>query len=324
MVKALERVPSWENLRAMVDAGVPAAEPIAGQPALEVFVEAFGARVGLRAPIDRIEAPPTVRFADVRVRLVEVRGEPHVEVSTAARDLYHEFHALIVVAADLIQVEKVPPVSAISDTLTRWRRLLSPAEAMSAEERIGLLGELWVLRRLILANGTPAIDSWVGPRGEPHDLRLGNQEFEVKVTRSPRRLHLINGLEQLTPSTGCWLFIVSLQFEPAGAQQSPMTLPVAVAEIEELLATDAARRDLFNQLLREQLGYRADRDEGEAFRLRTPPRLVPVDDTCPALTRDLLRPLGERGHRIESVRYAVDLEGLGVEDGTPPFLEFIP
>ena len=324
MVSASARVPSWENLRAMVDAGVPAAEPIAGRPPLEMFVDAQGARIGLRAPVDRVEAPPASRYADVRVQLVELHGQPHVEISTAARHLYHEFHALIVVAADLIQLDRIPALTAIAESLARWRQLLTPVSTMEAEERIGLLAELWALRRLIVAHGTSAFDAWVGPRGEPHDLRMGKREIEVKATRSPRRVHVINGLEQLTPSLGCELFVLSLQLEPAGAQSQPLTLPSAISDIDGLLVDDRPRRDLFQWLLREQLGYRPDGDEDEGVILRTAPRLIPVDERCPALTRDLLHPLGDLATRIETVRYTVDLDGLGVEDGTPDFLGLLP
>ena len=321
------RVLSWENLRRLVEAGVPATEPIQGSPPLEIFVEAAGSRIGLLAPVERVEAPPSTRYADVRIRLVEVHGRPHVEISTASRALYHEFHALIAVTADLIQLEGSSPLTAISESLARWRQLLATSEGLTAEERLGLVGELWVLRRLVRAHGTQALDAWVGPRGEPHDVRLSETEIEVKTTRSARRVHIINSLEQLTPSLGCRLFIMSVQMAPAGAEEDAISIVGLVGELEELLHHDVARLDLFRYLLREQVGYRPDADGQlveEQLVLRSPPHLVPVDDSCPALTRDLLDPLGDRAQRIDGVRYTVDLEGLGVEDGEPTFLNVVP
>lgn len=321
------RVLSWDNLRELIARGVPVAQPIPGAPLLELFIEAGGTRIGLRAPVEHIEAPPPAQYADVRIQLVEVRGHPYVEIATSSRQLYHEFHALMTLTADLIQLEGVAPLTAISESLARWRQLVATSEGLTDEERLGLIGELWVLRRLLVVHGASALDAWVGPHGEPHDLRLQDREIEVKATRSPRRVHVISGFEQLSPSEGRRLFLLSLQLAPAGLQDQPLTLGDLVRVVEQLLERDRARLDVFRWLLRQQVGYRDDRDahvEDERLVLRTPATLIPVDDSCPALTRDLLTPLGERAHRIDAVRYTVDLEGLGDAEGTAPFLELLP
>ena len=82
------RVLSWDNLRRLVEAGVPAAEPIPGAPPLELFVEAAGSRIGLLAPVERVEAPPPNRL---RRRPHTARGDAR---SSARRDLHCRTPAL--------------------------------------------------------------------------------------------------------------------------------------------------------------------------------------------------------------------------------------
>jgi hypothetical protein len=298
VVRGGGRIVSWDNLRTLIEAGVPAVEPIAGSPALEVFVDAAGLRIGLRAPLERVEAPPIAGYADLRVALVELRGHPHVELSTSARDLYHEFHSLVLLTAALIQEDGLPPLTAISDSLRRWRQLVATRETLTAEERLGLLGELWVLRRILATFGPSALDAWVGPRGEPHDFRLAGREFEVKTTIRAGRVHTVHGLKQLQPTAGSQLFLLSLQVAPAGAEPDALALSGLVADIEAALDRDTPRLDLFRWLVGEQVGYRPGEappgDDVEALILRSAPLLVPVDEHCPAITGALLEPLGAR------------------------------
>jgi hypothetical protein len=59
-------------------------------------------------------------------------------------------------------------------------------------------------------------------------------EFEVKSTRDVHRVHMISSLAQLVPSAGRKLYIVSLQFEPAGTGQGT-TLPEEVEQVRNFL-----------------------------------------------------------------------------------------
>ena len=322
---------NWAHLQSLINAGDPATVPAREGSGIEFFVEAGGARIGLLAPVTKVDlerplSGALMRFADIRVRFVDHRQKPHLELSTAASALYREFLSLTDVTIGLISEGHLDPITAVGESLMRWRRLLATRESLAAEERLGLLGELWLLHRLISAGGPSALDAWVGPRGEPHDFRLYHVDLEVKATRSPLRIHLINGLEQLEASNGHPLMIMSLQFAPAGAQTPVYTLAALVNSLAVALVTDGARLEAFNWLLREQIGYRAENNaDDEPMVMRQKARLVPVDAQCPALIGPAIRELlGASAPRLVDVRYRVDLTGLGAEDGTSAFLALVP
>src|SRR5262249_11355959 len=151
--------------------------------------------------------------------------------------------------------------------------------------RLGLTGELWMLNRLLSSMGPEAVDAWTGPQREPHDFRVRDVEFEVKSTRSVERVHLINGLTQLVPSLDRSLWLVSLQFEPAGLHAG-QSLPEMLTEIRAALTVNARALQKFNDLLSRaygQINLHADY-YAERLQLRTPAQLVPIDSRCPVIT----------------------------------------
>jgi hypothetical protein len=258
-------------------------------------------------------------------RTVAERGE-HLEIGTDQEHLYREFFFLSLTIADMIQVGKRSPVEAFAQALGTWKELLQAATKMTDEQQLGLLGELWALRRMVVQNADRALDAWTGPRGEPHDFRTGKTEFEVKSTRSTSRTHVIHGLHQLVPSRGCRLYILSLQWEPAGASDG-WSLPTMVAEVRDLLAASPSGASLFVRLLRDQLMYR-DEDAPlyeERLRLRTAPRLIEVTAQLPSLTPPLIsEAFGANAPRISDVTYRLNVEGLGLDETEKRFRQLLP
>lgn len=150
----------------------------------------------------------------------------------------------------------------------------------------------------------------------------------MKTTLRAGRVHTVHGLEQLRPTAGSQLFLLSLQVAPAGAEPHALTLSELMADVEAALSGDTPRLDLLRWLVGEQIGYRPSEmpapGDVEALVMRSAPVLVPVDVRCPALTATLLEPLGALAQRIADVRYTIDVEGLGEEDGSQAFLEVLP
>lgn len=328
-MSATDRHLEWRNFRRLIEDGIPAAQPVSGSPAVVVFVSEGGARIGLRAPIPADAKVPASPLADIDVRTTKTPGEPEgallLEVSTSATRLFAEFYGLLEDLADRIQLRGVPPVAALAETISNWKALLRPAERLSEEQQIGLLGELWLLERLIRADGPSAVHAWTGPLAEPHDFRRGVHEIEVKSTRSRGRVHMISSLEQLQPSPDRELYLLSLQFEPAGT--GGWSLPEQVDSIRSLLNQSLELLETFEQGL--LVGWRyADIHAGgyqDRFTFRVRPMLVAVTSGFPKITSQALDAMiGVEAKRITDIQYRLDVAGLGVMEGSAEFAAIVP
>lgn len=104
------------------------------------------------------------------------------------------------------------PATALVRRLTAWRRMLGRGllTGLTPEARLGLYGELLVLRELMLpAAGGDAVRAWVGPSGSPQDFVLPPTSVEVKTVsrRDPDRCR-INHERQLDTTDSANLFLV--------------------------------------------------------------------------------------------------------------------
>jgi hypothetical protein len=324
VIDAAARHLEWRNFRELIDAGVPAVQPVTGHPDVAVFVDEAGSRIGLRTPavVGQVVEPSPV--AEIEVRTVNVAGLEVFEISTRASQLFAEFYAVVEEIADRMQLKGASPVAAFGETLVNWRALLRPAERMSDEQRLGLFGELLILDRILASKGPGAITAWTGPMAEPHDFRLGEREIEVKTTSSRRRSHQISSLEQLEPSPGRQLFLASLQIEPAG-NAAGLSLTELVDRVRTRLEPGTVNRESLESSL--LVGWRYSDVHGplyqERYQLRTATALIQVTDDFPRLTPNLLAGM-PGSDRIEDVQYRVTVDGLGVADGTDQFLAILP
>lgn len=317
---------TWEHLDETVARGVPVRIAIPGEPKLELMIGEHGETLALLIPSLRGGSLSPSRFESIGLDYIQIDGADYIRLSTAAQSLFPEFYILISEIADMIQIEKKDPLKAIDDRLESWQALLGTVALLSTELQMGLMGELWVLRRLIATKGFKAIDTWTGPLGETHDFRFGDVEVEVKTTRNKRRLHIINALEQLIASPGRRLYLLSLQFAPSTGE-SVFSLRDLVDGIRKLLQDAPRQIALFDSFLRDNWGYNEDHREHyrTTFHLRSHPILVYVDDMFPRLKRENVRDaLGRLEQRITDIHYTVDVDGLGIADNTQEFLAVLP
>jgi hypothetical protein len=318
----------WEGFQTLIAAGPPAVEPIAGEPAVELFTDAHGARIGLRTPSLGLELPPSP-LVEIDVRSVVFDDEPSViEVSTKNQNLYRDFYAFACAVADRLQVDHLPADGAIAQSLDAWSALLERLVVLSFEKQIGLLGELWALERVAAAYGFEfALQSWKGTDAEEHDFSLPAHELEVKTTGGERRVHIVSGLTQLVPNPNRPLYILSVQLTDAGGADDGWTLSERVEELgTRIRELGIAAESAFRRRL-EQAGWQDSHREHyrRRFRLRAHSVLVPVDAACPAIVPTTRQALGkDRTSRISQVSYRIDVTGLGFEDGTPEFLSILP
>jgi hypothetical protein len=257
---------------------------------------------------------------------VKWEGAPALEVATDRPTLFKEFYDLLRALADRIQLDGIAPAEALAITISHWHDLLRPTQLMSPEQQLGLAGELWTLVRLLRVFGQGAFTAWTGPLDEPHDFRLGNVEVEVKSTRRHRRVHEITSLDQLQATAGRRLYLLSLQMEAAG-HDAGWTLPDVVDQVRDLLGVATLQRATFEEALRVTWRYANEHasEYGARIEFRQPPMLVEVQSDSPRITRSMLvAALGKGSARIPAVRYDLDVEGVGVLDGSMEFLSVLP
>lgn len=300
--------------------------PIAGDPPLAMLVDGNFGGLYLLGPFDQGCDQLVGAFDTIQMERVEHWGKPFLKVGTSKSEHFQQVLALLCDIADLVQIERRPLAESVAEAISSWRALLAPVPVLTGEAERGLLGELWLLERLVAQMGPSGFDTWQGPLGELHDFSVGKRSYEVKTTLGRERIHAISDLRQLLPATGTELYVVSLQLQPDG-DLSAGSLPKAVDEIRELLRADSGRLRRFADMLR-RVGYddRLRERYETRYRLRTKPVLVKVDDRFPAITPAVLeRGLGgEMRSRIIDVKYSVSLERLGVEDGSGTFLDLLP
>lgn len=319
-------LPDWETIRRdFIESGLPGRIILRANPAIEIFVEAQGRRLGASFAMPQVGALPPNPFREISVLETRADGVRHLEIATATPALYGTFYLLLEDTVRSVLETGAAAGDAFEASLSRWRALLQTSSLLADERQLGLLGELWMLERLIAAFGWTVLNAWVGPAAQSHDFRLGDVEFEVKTTSGPRRVHTINGLDQLTPTAGCSLYLVSLRFVDAGSGGE--TLAQTVDRI--LTSGDAVpgtRAAILSKLA--DLGYHlADSAHySRRRRIADAARLILIEDGCPRLTPAAMAalPSGFAANLIQDVRYRVDVEALGYSDGTEPFLAVLP
>lgn len=213
---------------------------------------------------------------------------------------------------------------ALRRSLRDWRALFEQLALLTPERQLGLLGELWLLDRLLDVNGADALDAWTGPKGEAHDFRIGKNEFEVKTTSGEHRSHVISSDSQLIPSPGHDLYLVSLQFAAGGPDGRSLHDVVDGLRSRTAMLGVASR---FEQIL--EAGFQLMPSNlvhySRRMQLRSRPYLVPVTESFPRITHsDVLALPRSEMVRVSDVRYRLDVEGLGWEDGTVEFLALLP
>lgn len=296
------------------------------EPEVSIFLDQNASRMGLRFKrVSENVWAGTTSLVEVRVTDVLIDGARYLEVSTEARELYRNFYELAVEIVEAVVIEEAEPVVALSSAVARWNALLSRPLLLSEEAQIGLFGELWLLERLVNAWGPAAMSAWVGPRGHAHDFRIERSEIEVKATVGNKRIHTINGVNQLEPSPDSDLYLLSLKLTDGG--MGGRTLGEMVESIAERLSesTDALA-ELYKCLER----VRYQRSDAPHYprrrKLRDVAALVPIVDGTPRLTQNALSGLHSRfaPDRIVRVTYEIDVTNLGAEDGAPDFNRVIP
>lgn len=201
--------------------------------------------------LPRIDEWPRSEGFHVEIRPLQGKsGTVLVCLELTAREFRDVFLALAEDVCSVLQRESDPgeAIRAMLRRLLRWQEFLRKhrPDGLSEEARIGLFGELEVLRSLFLGalEDAKAVAGWRGCRGANQDFQYPAFALEVKTTRAtiPDRIHISN-VRQLDEEGihSMFLYLVLVeQNESAG-----VSLPGIVAEIRSRLYGHAL--DLFNE-----------------------------------------------------------------------------
>lgn len=306
-----------ETLAAYFDAGHPAEQRLAEEPLCVLGIDPPRGELTLRTPATGSVIDVSA-YRMIRTDIVEEPGDETVwfRVTVEAKGIEYEAYSLLQSVTDQLQ-QGDDLERALHVALDAFRGLLARAPRLSEDQEIGLFGELVALDRLIDGVGeTKALAAWLGPRAEEHDFVLGEADIEVKTTRSERRIHVIHGLGQLTPTPGRPLHLMSVQVTGAGAAGNGETLPELIERIRRRLRS--GRTDFDDRLT--DCGWedaQADRLYTTRLLVRSEPRFYTVDGVFPAITSAGLSRIVTRPELVRSIDYRIDVTDLEPE-GTAP------
>ena len=225
-------------------------------------------------------------------------------LDSGLKDVFHELCLDIVGRARACNSEQ-EAVAATIDRTWRWHRLLRGAgnDRLSLQEQIGLLGELYVLERLLLPLLAPdeAVSCWKGPIGAPQDFLLRTLAIEAKAVSAGDEWVRISSAEQLDPAAGRELVLYVLSVEGAAEDGAGECLADVVARMEARLhagSPDSAGG--FRKLLL-AAGYDRALDYSEPRWVVSAPRMYRVDPRFPAIRASMLP------STVSKVRYSINL-----------------
>lgn len=205
----------------------------------------------------------------------------------------------------------------IRSSIKAMRAFLQELDVLSIERALGLMGELLFLKSVIAKHGLRSgLESWMGPPKGEHDFSLPDAEFEIKTTRSERRVHRISSATQMEPSLERTLYLVSIQLTEAGPGVGGFTLPGLISSVRDEIGEGSNN---FEQYLYEA-GWRDWFEDlfTQKYQFRDRPQAYLVDEAFPAITKDLILDVVSHGELVESVAYKVDVGGLsptlGIEE----------
>ena len=190
----------------------------------------------------------------------------------------------------------------------RWHHLLRGGRGtlLSPEEQKGLLGELFVLERLLLPNinAISAVTAWRGPLGSPKDFEVARVAIESKARRGGATPFVSIASESQLDESGVdslFLHVVELDEAPEDASCAVTLHEVAEQIRTYLFSLDPSACGEFESRLT-AAGYRAEDDYSDYHWLEGQSRIYEVYDNFPRIAS------GEIRSGVSHVRYSVSLD----------------
>lgn len=298
----------WASLRAMPREGGAVAELV--DPDVPGCLLAVDENSSLHLMIEIGEDPDDIPqdLEALTVRVVETDG---LYLDISARSYFEMIFTPIANQMFTgVSVQGRRPIDVVSDTIAEFRGALRPLRpTLSLPEQIGLIGELWVLRHVLMpALGSRACRHWSGPQAERHDFVGQAAHVEVKTTTRSDDRHEISRQDQLRAPDGKKLLLASVQLERTDGGE--ITVATLIDEVMGGLGVDGVSISAFQSCLARMQWHDELRQSGELkrFNLRNI-QFFEVEGTFPRLPDDYVPPRG-----IVAIRYTIDLSSRAVLD----------
>ena len=260
------------------------------------------------------DSAPTAQLP--RLRDIEVTLSPPDESGTQLlafklldsnqRDIFQTLCHDIISAAMQTESETEAVSAALSRTW-RWHHLLRGGRGtlLSPEEQKGLLGELFVLERLLLPrmDASSAVMAWRGPLGAPKDFEIARVAIEAKSRRGGAMPSVsITSESQLDESgvDSLFLHVVELDEAPMEGNQGATLHDVAERIRERLDSANPGSAAILETRL-SAAGYRIEDDYSGHRWLEGATHIYSVSGDFPRITSAEVR------SGVSNVRYSVSL-----------------
>lgn len=309
-----------ETLAEYFRAGTTTVQRLSTNPPSRLRINPTAERLELFVPTDGAE-PDVTAMARLNVDTVHLDGSDWFQLQVDAQGIHHEAYSMLASIVDDMSCGH-SFVTATSNALRAYRDLLNQRKGLTPEQQQGLIGELLTLRHVRDVLGPDvALEAWLGPFAEQHDFGFSTFDVEVKTTTTEARSHLIGSENQLQPSIGRSLWLMSVQLTRAGAPGSGHSVATLVGDLRSRFERG---NDRFMDKLN-SIGWR-DADHElylTPYILRSTPASYRVDDQFPAITRPRLKAAVPNPQLVGDVSYRIDLTTLDAAAPPEPLASFI-
>lgn len=309
-----------ETLAEYFRAKTTTVQRLSTKPPSRLRIDPLAERLELFVPAEGAE-PDVTAMARLNVDTVYLDGSDWFQLQVDAQGIHHEAYSVLAsIVDDMSNGHSF--VTATSNALRAYRDLLNQRKGLTPEQQQGMIGELLILRHARDVLGPDAaLEAWLGPSAEQHDFGFSTFDVEVKTTTSEARSHLIGSENQLQPSIGRSLWLMSVQLTGAGASDSGHSLARLV---DHLRTTFEGGNERFIDKLH-SVGWRDADHELYLTRyiLRSTPAAYLVDDEFPAITRPRLEAAVPKPEIVGDVSYRVDLTTLDATIPPEPLTGFV-
>lgn len=212
----------------------------------------------IEVPVDEVPAGsalPKSNGFDVDPTLLGASADGRVRFALKLSDpAYETVFAVLCDDTARTAASEMRPRAAVRAWISRlhvWQEFMARhgVEGLTEAAELGLLGELLVLRNVLIPTGSiaVAVQAWSGPLGEPNDFAFAGGFLEVKTTvRQAPELIEISDIAQLDDMRGT-IMLAHIKLRPSPAGES---LPQVVSTLRTTVASNSAKfLRRFDQLL---------------------------------------------------------------------------
>ncbi len=194
-------------------------------------------------------------------------------------------------------------IQALQNRFIQWKELfiMAKGSGLTLEKQIGLFGELYLLKKLLLQTGllAEALSIWTGPETGIRDFEKNNCAIEVKTTHTHNHQKIrISSERQLDTALLQYLFLFHLSIEKRNSDEN--TLNTMVEEIYSIIDQNKLLRNILKRKLI-SAGYfehHQSKYQSTSFLVREED-LYKIENNFPRIEeRDLLKGVGDVKYSI--------------------------